>query len=185
MSKRNRVEYGSTSQIWWETKANRRLAMATQDKKTRIRAWLMQDGWRVEEINAPDALWLIQAYETTSRPILIGQPKRHADAIIIQGDAGFVEEFDKHFGLMRDRERQEFLWDLRFGLLSMGVEARGIEEPLHEIQIHIRIFDDGLTKDEFFSRLSKLKIALDYLELMCERRVLHAHRDSDSAESVN
>lgn len=145
----------------------------------------MQDGWRIEETHAPDAIWLIQVYQTSARPILIGQPKQHADALIIQGEAGFAAEFDTHFGLMGDRERQEFIWDLRFGLLNMGVNVRGIEEPLHEVQVHIRIFDDALTKDEFLHRVEKINLALDFIELLCERRVLHARRNNTSAEFTN
>lgn len=145
----------------------------------------MQEGWRVKEDSSPDALWLIQASEVTERPILIGQPKRSADVLVIQGEAGFAEEFDQHFGIMGDRERQEFIWDLRFGLLNMGVEARGIEEPLHEIQVHVRIFDDALTKDAFFNRVAKINFALDYLLLMCERRVLHARLNASGTETIN
>jgi hypothetical protein len=156
-----------------------------QDKKARVKTWLTQEGWKINEDTAPDALWLLQIYHSPNCPILIGQPTEHPDALIIQVEAGFVEEFDRHFEKMSDKERREFVWDLRFGLLNMGVQFRGIAEPLHEVQVHLRIFDDALTKDEFLRRLSKIEAALDFTMWMCERRVLHFYQDDTVTELTN
>lgn len=96
-------------------------------------------------------------------------------------------DFHKHFADLDYDIRYDLMWDLRLGLLAIGVDFEGITEPFIDfeaslpdgsaipkiftelaekegrVDVTIRIFEDGLTKDEFFERLSKLEKSLLFI----------------------
>jgi len=56
-------------------------------------------------------------------------------------------------------QRRSLLWDLRFDLIKMGVDFNGMAEPVQQVDITQRMYDDGLTKDRFLQRVTKIKNA--------------------------
>lgn len=61
---------------------------------------------------------------------------------------------------LEDKERLNFLWDLRFGLLNLDVGFNGVLLPLRNIELSKPIHYDGLTKQIFLEKMDKVKRAV-------------------------
>lgn len=129
----------------------------TNNKRERLQRWLMQDGWKIAEAHHPQASWIISASGLIS--LLIVQPAATSDRIDIQTGVSIADEHQKQIAAMDTNQRRDLWWRIRFDLLRMGVDYRGFDEPVREIHVMQRMFDDGLTKDRFLQRVSKIKNA--------------------------
>lgn len=131
-----------------------------ENRRNRIQGWLMQEGWQVTEAHNPDFLWVIIAQNKFGQTILIVQPKAPPDRIEFQAHIVLAEEHLKRLAAMKSQYRNQMWWDLRFELLKLGVDFEGFTEPVRQIRVLQKIYDDGLTKDRFVQRLSLVKAGL-------------------------
>ena len=69
----------------------------------------------------------------------------------------FQQEQQEQISRLPSEERNDFLWNMRFSLLNLGVEFSGVAEPPQEVCISQRIYYDGLTKDHFLQRVSQVR----------------------------
>lgn len=125
--------------------------------QTQIQTWLMEEGWRIRSEDVSDAEWFLSGESEARVRIGIGQKKGRQDQIIIQGSVLFQETQQEQINRLPTDKRSDFLWDIRFRLLDIGVEFSGIAEPLREIRVSQRIYHDGLTKDRFLQRVSQVR----------------------------
>jgi hypothetical protein len=134
------------------TKPSSTESPAAQQKKDRVRTWLSQLGWQVVYSQAEGAAWILES--ATARGVALGviQPNAFPDQLIIQGSVQVGDGRRMAFEAASSEERQKLIWDLRFGLLSLGVESKGIDEPLETIMFRRTVYDDGLNKDVFMDR---------------------------------
>jgi hypothetical protein len=125
--------------------------------REKIQSWLMGEGWTLSEKNHGTANWLIEARDSGGRHLVIGQRQGKEDQILLEGAVAVAEPHQQQLAALSGVERQEMLWNLRFALLTLGVEFHGVEEPMTRVMIGQRIYLDGLTKDRFLQRVSRVR----------------------------
>lgn len=131
-----------------------------EDVKARIQAWLQGEGWKLSAGSHPDADWLIVAEDSARRRLVVGQARQPSDQIRIQAAVDLAPDHRTKFATLPARVRGMVLWDLRFRLLELNVEFKGLGEPLERVTVTQRIYLDGLTKDRFLQRVGVTKNAL-------------------------
>jgi hypothetical protein len=131
----------------------------TENKRSRIQTWLMQEGWKIGEGQHPDALWVVSASNERGFALVVAQPRNTLDRIDIQAGVTIDEGHQRLLAGMDSKQRQDLFWQLRFDLLKMGVDFEGFEDPVKMLNVTQRMYDDGLTKDRFLQRVTKIKNA--------------------------
>ena len=129
----------------------------SEEIKEQIQKWLMEEGWRIRAENVPDAEWFLSGESEARVRIGIGKKRERPDQIIIQGSVTFNQTHRDQIARLLLEERSDFLWDMRFSLLNMGVEFSGVTDIPQEVRISQRIYYDGLTKDRFLQRVSQVR----------------------------
>lgn len=140
----------STSQIPGHVSADNR----SQEMKSKVVSWLIDEGWRISEGSSPDAKWVISAEDSAERRVVVGQKTNRPDQIVILAAVGVDKGQQRQLAGLKPEDRREFLWDIRFRLLAAGVDFSGIRDPLERVEVLQRIYYDGLTKDAFLQRFS-------------------------------
>ncbi len=166
---------GTTDMVWRDIMAQeseRTLSVTTQDMRTKIMAWLMQEQWQIGQLSTPDAVWVLSAQDMAGRKIVVGQKAQSIDQIIIQAGIQISEPDRQRIASLPPQERTSFLWDLRFSLLQTGTEFSGIDDNPQLIQLNQRIYFDGLTKDEFLHRVCHVRDAVTLVQWMFARKLL-------------
>jgi len=143
----------------------------SEEVKEQIQKWLMEEGWRIRTENVPDAEWFLSGESEARVRIGIGKKRERPDQIIIQGSVTFQQEQQEQITRLPSAERNDFLWNIRFSLLDMGVEFSGVAEPPREVCISQRIYYDGLTKDRFLQRVSQVRNGVLTVVWMVARRL--------------
>ena len=129
------------------------------DKRSRIQSWLMQEGWKIAEGIHPNASWVINASQNSGFTLVVIQPSNLRDQVVIQAGVNIDDNAQKLLVAMEGAQRRALLWELRFDLLKMGVDFGGFEDPPKHLTVTQRMYDDGLTKDRFLQRVTKIKNA--------------------------
>jgi hypothetical protein len=129
----------------------------SENKRSKIQSWLMQEGWKIGEAQHPQASWVIAATNPGGFSLVIAQPQNTPDRIDIQSSVIIGDDHQKLIAAMEPKERQDLWWGLRFALLKMGVDFGGFDEPVKMLAVIQRMYDDGLTKDRFLQRVTKIK----------------------------
>lgn len=143
-------------------------------KRARVKGWLETE-WLLSEIYDPNTSWIVQATnrmaEADGQSFVVLQTPIFPEHMTIQASAEVEPEMREQFSALTSAERREFLWDLRFGLLKLGVEFIGVVDPLEEVMIRRSIYDDALTQDEFRNRVDQVNTAVLYVIWMLQRRL--------------
>jgi len=142
-----------------------------EELRTQIQTSLMQEGWRIRTENVPDAEWFISGESEPRVRIGVGQRRGSPDQIVVQGSVTFDQTHQDRIAQLPPEERSDFLWNMRFSLLNMGVEFSGVTDPPQEIRISQRIYHDGLTKDRFLQRVSQVRNGVLTVLWMVARRL--------------
>jgi len=140
------------------------------DAKEQIQKWLMEDGWSLRQESGKEAVWAFVGEDRLGRKVVVGQNIGREDEVILQGTVRFDEATTDRIAQLREDERNDFLWDLRFELLRTDLEFAGVEAPLKEIRVTERIFFDALTKDTFLQRVAEVRKGVLAVIWMVNRR---------------
>jgi hypothetical protein len=119
----------------------------------------MREGWKIGESHHPQASWIVTANHDTGLSIAVVQPANAPDRIDVQTAVRIDENHQKQIVTIDAKQRQDLWWRLRFDLLRLGVDFQGFDEPIRQINVMQRMYDDGLTKDRFLQRVGKIKNA--------------------------
>lgn len=153
-------------------------------KRARVKNWLETE-WLLSEIFDPNTSWIVQATNKApgaeAQAFVVLQTTIFPDQLLIQGSAEVDPEMQEQLSAMSAAERREFLWDLRFGLLKLGVEFTGVVDPLELVMVRKTIWDDALTKDEFMNRVDQVNSAVIYVIWMLQRRLPVGESDSEAS----
>lgn len=153
-------------------------------KRARVKDWLETE-WTLSEIYDPNTSWIVQAINKApgaeEQAFLVLQTTIFPDQLLIQGSTEVVPEMQEQLTAMTAAERREFIWELRFGLLKLGVEFTGVVDPLEMVMVRKTIWDDALTKDEFMNRVDQVNSAVIYVIWMLQRRLPVGQSDSDAS----
>ena len=122
----------------------------------RIQGWFMDEGWSLRQETVPEADWAMVAESRAGVKINARQLSGHPDLVLIFAAVLTDEETRKRLMALPADERREFLWDMRFHLLDLGVGFEGIQEPPERVIVSLPIYEDGLTKDAFLGRATQV-----------------------------
>jgi hypothetical protein len=124
-----------------------------ESARTRVRQWLQETGWTVEEQRVPDAQWLFIA-RSHRAVILVGQMPDDKDQIIIRLELRFANA--DRFALVPIEKRRMVIHEIGTLLLLTGVGWDGLTLEPTTIMLVNYIYYDGLTKDNFARRVEKV-----------------------------
>src|ERR1700720_3526439 len=128
-------------------------------KRALVKDWLSTE-WSLSDLYDPNTYWILQAMSKEGKgegqSFVVLQTTVFPDQLLIQASAEVVPEMRKQMTEMTDADRRDLLWELRFGLLNLGVEFTGVTEPLELVMIRKSIWDDALTKDCFMNRVDEV-----------------------------
>lgn len=130
---------------------------ASQGKRSRIQRWLAEEGWQITELQHPDAVWLFQVFDSMGHGMGIIQPKSSPDRIVIQSPITIDADRQRALSALSEKVRQALVWEIRSGLLAIGLDFTGLSDPLSFVGLTQQICDDGLTKDRFTQRILQVK----------------------------
>ena len=131
-----------------------------EETRDKIQNWLMSEGWQISEASHPEFQWIIRAEDAAERRIIVGQNKAHEDRVHLEANVRISDDHRKLFEKLKEDQRREVMWGLRFRLLQMNVEFVGVAEPMQDVILTQRIYLDGLTKDAFIQRFLTIRNAL-------------------------
>jgi hypothetical protein len=147
--------------------------------KSNIQKWLLEDGYKIESQPNQDTLFRFVATDRTGIKTIIVQPKLMLDQIVIGAGIQFDNAQQSALQTLENKNRLDFLWDLRFGLLNLDVGFNGVAMPLKGIEITKTIYYDGLTKDALLQRVSNIKRAVIFTMWTFDRKFGEAKPKSD------
>lgn len=133
--------------------------LAGVGKRQRIQGWLMQEGWQISDAQAENAAWTIAATNPHGQGVVVVQPQQVSDVLVLQASVKVDASFHETFAAIEQTKRDDLLWNVRFGLLQMGVEFAGLDDPPRQLVLTQRIYNDGLTKDAFVQRMMQVRNA--------------------------
>ncbi len=124
--------------------------------RERIKGWLMEEGWSLRQETVPEADWAMVAESRRDVKINVRQLSGHSDQVLIFAVVQVDQDTANRLVALPAKERIDFLWDVRFRLLGLGVDFEGVQEALDKVGVGVPIYEDGLTKDTFLYRASQV-----------------------------
>jgi len=168
------IECNQTTELWWRNfmmeHAQSTGMPSSNDMRTKIQSWLIQQRWSIRAVSAPETQWVLICEDEGQRKVVLVQPSKIENQVAIQGAVKIEEPAKSLFSALSPDKRDEFVWELRFALLSMGVGQDGVKEPLELIKVNQVIHYDGFTQDAFWQRVLLVRNALVTIQWMIARR---------------
>ena len=144
---------------------------STVELKDLITNWLLEEGFKVKEIDDPRAIFNFYAEDEQKRNVNVIQTWKKSTQIIIGTNAAFNEEIQLKIQRMDEKEREDFFWEIRFGLLQMNVGFGKVGLPFEKIDLINILYLDNLSKDVFMRRMFDVRRALVYVFMQVERKL--------------
>jgi hypothetical protein len=151
----------------------------TEKVKSNIQKWLLEDGYKIESQPDQNTLFRFIATDKSGIKTIIVQPTLMLDQIVIGAGINVDNVQQSLLQTLENKERLDFLWDLRFGLLNLDVGFHGISLPLEKIEISKTIYYDGLTKDALLQKVSNVTRAVIFAKWTFDRKFGEAKPKSD------
>jgi hypothetical protein len=133
--------------------------------RAKLKQWLEEDGYTVKVLDGKTTYFTLGIEHPTLRVSLtVGQLLGHKDRITILGALSISELHRQKLEELSENQRNEFLWDLKFTLVSNDIpfempprgRASGQLAELDllpdQIIVSQAVWYDGLTKDSFMRR---------------------------------
>lgn len=115
-----------------------------RETENRVRDLVMAEGWSIRGAQSADAAWVFLAEDAQGKRIVFGQGKGRPDFIEMQATISVDATHQAKFDALPPDELDEFLWELRFGLLSLDTNFRGVERPFRRVALTLRVYRDEL-----------------------------------------
>jgi len=131
--------------------------------KSNIQKWLLEEGFKIQSQPNDKTLFDFLATDTKGIKTQVIQPTLKPDQVIIVIGLDIDENQQSTLQAMENKECLRFLWDLRFGLLNLGVGFSPISIPFKALQISKTIYYDGLTKNAFMEKLFDVRTAFMFV----------------------
>lgn len=122
--------------------------------RDRIRDWLLEDDYEIEERFEDGLSWFLVAKTEDARGFGVSQRVNKRDEVYIRVGLEFDKAAQQSLAAMSASARETLYNEVRFYLLSVGVEFQPEGKTIWtRLTISHRIFEDApLTKDEFIRR---------------------------------
>lgn len=128
--------------------------------KERVQQWLMEDGWQVGQLSAPDAKWVLNVNDGRGRQVLIVQPVDKKDAVELVAGLNVIRGHQERLSQLPRNEKHALIYKLRHALIQLDISYSGIGESLQLIQMSTVIYFDGLSKDSFLRWVNRVRNAV-------------------------
>lgn len=122
-----------------------------------VSSWLLADGYTLRERPAPDAAWLLVVEDAARRRFMVGQKPARPDVLVLQGTVSLGEEHARRIEALPDEEREQFLYELRFRLLGLGLDFQGVAHPLRQVVLSEHLYREGMRRNDFFQTLKRVR----------------------------
>jgi hypothetical protein len=150
-----------------------------QTTANRIRAWLLDEKYSVQDGGEEDKTFVLIANESTDTGFgfgisqEVGKPRVIALALTLP--------FDRYQPLLSDKpeERYSFLRELRLQLIQFDVEFN-LPLDFTSVMIAKHIYLDGLTEDSFWRHVHEMRRAMLVVIWTLERKFSIPFSDPDS-----
>lgn len=131
--------------------------------KSNIQKWLLEEGFKIQSQPNDKTLFDFLATDMNGIKTHVIQPTLKPDQVVIITGLNIDENQQSTLQAMENKERLRFLWDLRFGLLNLGVGFSPISIPFKALEISKIIYYDGLTKNAFMEKLFDVRTAFMFV----------------------
>jgi hypothetical protein len=146
--------------------------------REQIRKWLAEEGLLMEYFRDADSRFNLRVFLSGEQTVNIVQPISKADSVIIATHILLQDEMGVGFAKLPPQRQRDVILDLLRDLSLLGVEFRGIGNPLTAIHFFVPIFFDGLTKDILVHRMQLVSRAL----ILSAGIFLHALEELDESD---
>jgi hypothetical protein len=109
----------------------------------RIRRWLAEENWTVEDVPDPEAVFNVMVTLQGGPRVNIYQRRDHPDHITIAQRWGFVDPFRSDFEKIPKDAQEDVISDIYRDVLMVGVEFGGLAVPLKEMWFNVFVYFDG------------------------------------------
>lgn len=159
----------------------------SQALREKLTSWLVAEGYTVREGQARDAAWMLVVEDPAQRRFMVGQKPNRTDVIVMQGTVAIADQHAQHLDALPEAEREDFLYDLRFRLLSLELDFQGVSHPLRQVVLNEHLYWEGITRNEFFRTLKRLRHGIVAVIWSVGRRLQHpaAPPAEESGAEVN
>lgn len=135
----------------------------SDEKRDLIQDWLLEEGFKIRTLPTKETFFNLVVEDSSGLKFQVVQPLTKKDQIVIITNATIPKDRQQKLDNIENRERNRFLWNLRFGLLNMGIAFQNISLPLKKIQVSTPIYYDGLTKTAFMNAVFNIKRAMVFI----------------------
>jgi hypothetical protein len=119
----------------------------------RIRKWLAEESWTVEDMPVPPGSFNVVATLRDGRAINIFQHKDHLDHITMSLRGLHDGGVRQAIGQLPEDDLRDSVWSIYRDVSMMGVECYGLDTPITEMMLRTYVYFDGLTKDALMHRI--------------------------------
>ena len=128
------------------------VADATRSVHERIRKWLSEEGWRVDDLPVPPDSFNIVAVRHNGQAINIFQPKDVLDHVALSLRWSY-DRVRQMIGELDDGKIDGLKWDIYRDSSLMGVDVYDANDSLEDLILRAYVYFDGLTKDTLMQRI--------------------------------
>jgi hypothetical protein len=133
---------------------------ASREVHERIRQWLTEEKWTIQDESSPHALLSLVVTLSTGQTMSIMQARELSGSILIVKQLVFDDSFRSDFSQFPIEVQREIVWNVHRDLSLLGVEFDGPGLPPMEMRFYAPIYLDGLTKDALMQRILLVNRAL-------------------------
>lgn len=125
---------------------------ATRAMHEKIRKWLAEEGWRIEDIPVLSGSFNIVALHSDGRAINVSQPEDVLDhvALSLGWTHGRVRQL---IGEIGDSQLHDLVWNIYRDVSLMGLDIYDVKDSSIDMIFRAHIYFDGLTKDTLMQRV--------------------------------
>ena len=159
------VAYGGTAVSQGYHLADLVVAKSFSETETQLRGWLKEAGFEFRNLPAAgDFVWWVEATDKLGHVVAL-QKVEQPNVVYVACHVD-LRGYDGRLAQLPDA----FLYDLRLGLLLMGVDELGVlAHPLQALNPSIPLYLDGLTWGDLAAAIQKVRQAAAYITVTFDK----------------
>lgn len=135
-------------------------SLAAEERSTvrvKLEQWLTEEGYVTKALKDAQTHFTFAVEHRLGIILTVGQLLKNKDRITIIGTLDISDEDQKKLREIPEKQRNDFLWDLKFALLSNDIPFEMLANNLipYRILVTQAIWYDGLTKDRFMQTIHR------------------------------
>jgi hypothetical protein len=147
------------------------------DTHSRIERWMGEMNYTVEHIVREELVWGLAGQREDSPGIAIAQKIGETDRIYVQIAYIVNDAFSERLSALDSGTRVQFLWDIRFQLLSMDSPFDGIADPLITVNFLDFVFIEALSRTTLAQTIFRVQRSYIALAWMFQRKFPDAQNE--------